>query len=289
MRVISILFMLVASGCGQLIATETETAQCYAASELSLFVHIDNQKPVIDNQPRPNRCQCNGTHFVNDRSTGKLRRIACPCGQSCKCIGAAFVEETKRPELIFWTRRGCAPCKAILAELKACEAELPFVVVAKDDTHKQPDWLPSWPTLHWCIGFDEWKAFSPSAETPWPGADGFLRLYRKSFPQVAAPIATGPPSGVSAGKFPIRATIQQLKSLLSTKGLSLPYGLTVKSPTHGLIASVSQAGENVVIEFDESTLPQVSFNGKLRRATIGEQRGSIVIDGLPDVSFEVTQ
>lgn len=288
MRVISLLLMLCAAGCGRTVAQETESAQCHAASELALFERDQPAPPDVKPLPTPAQtCQCNGTKFVNDRSTGKLRRIPCPCGQSCRCIGAAPDTITLRPEVIFWTKRGCAPCRAIKAELDACEAELPFVVVVKDDTVKQPDWLPSWPTLHWSIGFDDWKAFSPSAETPWPGVDGFVALWRKSFPQVASPAQAS--YGIGAGKFPIRATVQQIKQLLSAKGLALPYGMSVKCPTGGLVASVSQAGQDVLIEFDESALPSVSFNGKVRRAKIGETKGNITIDGLPDVTFEVVQ
>lgn len=289
MRMISLLLLMCLSGCGRMIAAETETAKCWAASELALFQRDAAPaptKPLVE--PQRNLCQCNGTHYVNDRSSGRMQRKTCPCGQSCKCIGAAM-EADKKPELIFWSAKWCKPCKPILAELEACKAELPFVVVVKDDDDKRPEWVTSLPTLHWSIGFGDWRAFSPSAETPWPGVDGFVKLWHKSFPQVAAPpMATGPPMGVSAGKLPIRATIQQLKQLLSAKGLSLPYGLKVNCPTGGLIASVSQAGQDVLIVFDDSALLQVSFNGKVRSARIGEQRGNIVIDGLPDVTFEVT-
>lgn len=292
MRVISILLMLCVSGCGQMIAAETETAKCFAASELALFQR--DATPVVNViEPPKQTCQCNGTHYVTDNTRGRLQRKPCPCGQSCKCIGSApQAVADKKPELIFWSAKWCKPCKPILAELEACKSELPFVVVVKDNDEKRPAWVESLPTLHWSIGFNQWRSFSPSKETPWPGVDGFVRMYRKSFPHVAQPPPLSAPAslpyGVGAGKFPIRATVQQLKQLLSAKGLALPYGMSVKCLTGGLVASVSQAGQDVLIVFDDSALPQVSFNGKVRSARIGETKGSIVIDGLPDVTFEVT-
>jgi len=292
MRVLAVLLMFLTSGCMKpATANDIEPAKCFAASELALMVHGETQPNIEPVKPKPTACQCGGSRYVNDRSSGKLKRIACQCGQSCKCIGcanevAAVVE--KRPAVIFWSAKWCAPCKAILKEIDACKNELPFTVEIKDDDDKRPEWVTSLPTLHWPVEA-KWVAFAPSKEEPWPGIDGFVRMWRKSFPTYAAPVSQQAYGLSSGAKLPIRATVQQVKQLLSDKGLRLPYGMSVNAPTHGLIASVSQAGQDVVIEFDESTLPHVSFNGRVRKAVIGETRGNVLIDGLPDIQFEVTQ
>lgn len=290
MKYAAILLMFLTSGCMKPAeAQDTEAAKCFAASELALMVPGETQPTIEPTKPKPT-CNCNGSRFINDRSSGKLKRIPCQCGKSCKCIGCAneVAAVEKRPVVIMWSGKGCGPCKAILQEIEACKDELPFTVDVKDDDDKRPEWVTSLPTLHWPVE-DKWVAFAPSKEEPWPGIDGFVRMWRKSFPTYAAPVSQQAYGLNSGTKLPIRSTIQQVKQLLSDRGLSLPYGMSVNAPTHGLIASVSQAGQDVLIEFDESTLPHVSFNGRVRKAVIGETRGNVVIDGLPDIQFEVTQ